>query len=191
MDGILPACSRTAMCASRRRPLWEDGQLALLLGPKPDGMSAQQLTKQQRTQKKEYDQCKTSKKCPIKFFNTYTGMHKSFFQEKEGGGSLLIFVDLFYQKCKFFKKTLAQMTLFQGTGHHVEPHRLCNPWNRIQVPNGNSAQRKIHKSKCYHAILQTKVAPFLSYCPLMFIYFFVRSRRLNKLEQFYPSGNYQ
>lgn len=49
MDGILPACSQTVMCASQRRPLWEDGPLALLLGPKPDDMSAPQLTKQQRT----------------------------------------------------------------------------------------------------------------------------------------------
>lgn len=46
-------------------------------------------------------------------------------------GSLLVFIDLFYQKCKLLEKALAELVFFQSAGHHSKPYRFSYPWNRI------------------------------------------------------------
>lgn len=48
-DAILPAGLQIVMCLSQRRPLREDGQLALQLGPTPGDRSAPQSIKRLRT----------------------------------------------------------------------------------------------------------------------------------------------
>lgn len=55
--------------------------------------------------------------------------------------SLLIFVDLFYQKCKLLEEALAELGFFQGAGHHGEPYGFSYPWNRIQVPDSSSREK--------------------------------------------------